>query len=470
MTAVNHRVTRVSPVGNSQNTVVGERGQDDTMTDEDEEMGEATEEPIIRTVKDPGCPSQEERDRHYTTHMPYRSWCPVCVQAKGKENPHFRKKEKKAGDKPVVGLDYKSFGQSISEDDKKTAIVMRDQYSVSTGAHIVRCKGASDEYIVEKLMEDIDQMGHTDIILKGDGEPALVQVMEEVKKRRVHDTIIQNPPAYDPQSNGAIEKAVDQCMCQLRSIKIELESRIGIEVVTQWPVIEWMVEYSCTTINRGQVGHDGKTPYRRLMGKEATQPFIEFGEQVLAKPLRQKKTNRKISLATRWITGTWIGLTDRSGENLVALPGGGPVIRVRTVIRKPESERWSPIAVREIKAIPRAPNPKDKAQQRVEPESMTRGISPEGESGINIKVPEVSDQPTVYRDFKITRQILERHGYSDECKGCEAAVMGYPPRQHNQGCRKRLEAEMVKDDALREGLKKRDERLLEDPTEISEPA
>ena len=37
MTAVNHRVKRVSPVGNSQNTVVGEGGQDATMTDEDED-------------------------------------------------------------------------------------------------------------------------------------------------------------------------------------------------------------------------------------------------------------------------------------------------------------------------------------------------------------------------------------------------------------------------------------------------
>ena len=154
----------------------------------------------------------------------------------------------------------------------------------------------------------------------------------------------------------------------------------------------------------------------------------------------------------------------------MALPNGGPVIRARTVIRKPESERWSPIAISEIKAIPRTPNPKDKAQQKVESESMTIGISPEGESGINVKVPEVSDQPTVYRDFKITRQVLERYGYSDECKGCEAAVMGYLPRPHNQGCRKRLEAEMTKDDTHRERLKKRDERLMKDPTGEPETA
>ena len=90
-----------------------------------------------------------------------------------------------------------------------------------------------------------------------------------------------------------------------------------------WAIIEWMTEHSATTINRAQVGHDGKTPFRRLLGKEAVQPLVEFGEQVLAKPLRQKKTSKKVSLATRWLHGTWVGIADRSNENLVVLPEGG---------------------------------------------------------------------------------------------------------------------------------------------------
>ena len=95
MTTVGSRVKRVSPIGNSQNITTDESSRDTGMTEMDGEMGETMEEPIIKTVRDPGCPSREEVEIHYTTHMPYRSWCPVCVQAKGEENPHFRKKEKK---------------------------------------------------------------------------------------------------------------------------------------------------------------------------------------------------------------------------------------------------------------------------------------------------------------------------------------------------------------------------------------
>ena len=117
-------------------------------------------------------------------------------------------------------------------------------------------------------------------MLKGDGEPALTQVMEAVKRGRSQQTILINPPAYDPQSNGAVEKGVDQFMGQLRTIKLSLESRLKQPINNRWAVMNWMTEHACTTIKRAQIGHDGKTPYQRLTGKEAVQPLAEFGEQV----------------------------------------------------------------------------------------------------------------------------------------------------------------------------------------------
>ena len=466
MTTAAGRRKRVSPVV-TQSTVKGDAtmgaADDDEGLDgpEEEEMGEAN----LKVVRDPGCPSKEEMERHYMTHMPFRSWCPICIQGKAKENPHYRDKVRKQGDKPVVGLDYKSFGQSLKEDDKRTSIVLRDKFSITTRAHVVRCKGTEDAFVVDQLVRDIDEMGHTEIILKGDGEPALVQVMEAIKRRRSHSTILENSPAYDPQSNGAIEKAVDQFTAQLRTIKLGLESRIKAKIDTKWNIVEWMVEHACTTINRGQMGHDGKTPYRRLMGKEASQAMAEFGEVVWAKPLRQKKTNRKIALATRWISGIWVGLTSRSGENLVILPEGGPVIRVRTVVRRPASERWDAKAISDVIALPRLPNPRDTRQEKIEPESMTQGISVDGDSGANLKEPEpAEEQEATRRDFKITKPILERFGYSDACKGCEAVVFGLPPRPHSQSCRHRLEAEMRKDEGHHQRLQQRDERLQRETT------
>ena len=35
-------------------------------------------------------PTQQERELHNLTHLPYRSWCEICVKAKGKETPSRR--------------------------------------------------------------------------------------------------------------------------------------------------------------------------------------------------------------------------------------------------------------------------------------------------------------------------------------------------------------------------------------------
>ena len=44
---------------------------------------------------------------------------------------------------------------------------------------------------------------YQDVILKGDGEPALVQELENVNLPKKHPPLL---PAYDPQTNGAEEK------------------------------------------------------------------------------------------------------------------------------------------------------------------------------------------------------------------------------------------------------------------------
>ena len=66
-----------------------------------------TEEAKYSVAKDPGEPTQEELERRYITHLPFRSWCPVCIEAKGKEDPHYKVKVK--SEKAKIGLDYKSF-------------------------------------------------------------------------------------------------------------------------------------------------------------------------------------------------------------------------------------------------------------------------------------------------------------------------------------------------------------------------
>ena len=136
----------------------------------------------------------------------------------------------------------------------------------------------------------------------------------------------------------------------------------------------------------------------------------------------------------------------------------GATVRVRTILRRPLSDRWNVDAVKAIEASPRVPNPKDLNQDRVLPERLTKVIEVE-ETGMDIpqaadKIPEFK-----FREFKITKAILERFGYTPGCKGCAAAMAGTDARRHADECRSRIEEAIKTDDILRMRLDMRDSRL-----------
>ena len=105
--------------------------------------------------------------------------------------------------------------------------------------------------------------------------------------------------------------------------------------------MEWIVELSTVLINRCLVGHDGKTPYARLMGKHSGKEIIEIGERVLAKISRGKESGRRQSLQTRWHEAVWVGIAKKSNEHIVVIEGSGQAIRCRTIRRRPTNNRWN---------------------------------------------------------------------------------------------------------------------------------
>ncbi len=44
----------------------------------------------------------QEMEEHALTHMPYTSWCPICVKAKGKQDAYKQQQSKQ----PVIQIDF----------------------------------------------------------------------------------------------------------------------------------------------------------------------------------------------------------------------------------------------------------------------------------------------------------------------------------------------------------------------------
>ena len=426
----------------------------------------------IQLARDPGDPTEEERDAHWMMgHAIYRSWCPVCVKARGKEEAHKKQDERNKSCKNTVCYDYKTFGQEENIDDKATTLICKDEKTKMRFAHVCENKGASDEWVMQKLLEDMERLGHTEVIIKSDGEPALVQVMEKLKERRSHPTIVQHPPAYDPQAHGAAEQTVQDFMGQVRAMKIALEARLQSKVESDWAVMQWMVEWAPELINRCRIGQDGRTSYFRLYGKDSRKAILEFAEQVMAKPLRGKKSGKKLALRERWVFGAWVGLDPKTNEHVVILADGGAAIRVRTVLRRPMSDRWSVEALKTICSTPRRPNPADFTQRKTLPERQTKTIKVEiEENGEDIKMPEAREKEFKCREFRITKSILDVCGYTERCKGCDAAIIDGPPHGAFARVQAPIETLIVLDDTLenlRSRLENRDTRLHPDPLDAS---
>ena len=428
------------------------------------------EKPPIRVAKDPGAPTEQEVQEHYATHLPYRSWCPVCVKARGTEEP--RKKATTSNDKPIVSMDCKELGEEI-EDDKIEMIVIKDEKTGCVSAHHCERKGATDTWAMDRVIDDIETFGHNDVILKTDGEPSMLQVQRHVKAKRAGTTIPMNPPAYNPQSNGAAERAVQEVTCQIRALKIGLQERIKAKVGTNWAIMQWMIELAPVLINRCLVGKDGRTPYRRLMGKDSAKGIVELGERVLAKIARGRQSGRKQSLKTRWEDAVWVGIAKRSNEHIVVLEGGGPAMRCRTIKRRPQDCRWEANKVSEMKATPRHPNPKDEQdgdiKAKLDVKVEVKEIVPE----LRLPKPETAEpREAKRRNFRITKKLLEKYGYSAGCPGCEAALDGRRAREHSDLCRSRLEESMELDPEDENRIRSRDQRAYGggDPERESPPA
>eukprot|EP00971_Amphidinium_carterae_P041562 816197-Amphidinium_carterae.2 len=58
---------------------------------------------IPRELRLPAQPTKQEQDEHRITHLPDRSWCPICVKAKGQPT-HHRKGALK--EQSILQLDY----------------------------------------------------------------------------------------------------------------------------------------------------------------------------------------------------------------------------------------------------------------------------------------------------------------------------------------------------------------------------
>jgi hypothetical protein len=337
--------------------------------DSEREDPEEARRVIVKSVE--SRPRQEEVDEHNVNHIPFRSWCTHCVKGKASNQGHSSSASGgHESDVPVVSIDY-AFINEDGEDRKRRKerekrgeereegegrgmpmIVIHDSKSKYVAAEIVPEKGVS-EYAVRRVAQIGNRRGYRRVIIKSDQEASIVALKGAVKRELELEVSFEESPVGEHQSNGAVENAIKRVQGQIRTVRDALESRIGERVKGGDNVFTWLVRNAAASMNRYQVGSDGRTAHERLRGRRFRRDVAEFGESVLyirAESVGKDKYN------SRWEEGVFLGVREESGEIIVGTKEG--VIKARAFRKKgSEKERWSNESVKSVGGIPWEPIP-----------------------------------------------------------------------------------------------------------------
>ena len=423
-------------------------GQREQAQEPDGLPGGEDEAQTPRAAKAPKVPSAREVEEHELTHCPARSWCDQCVKGQSKDFPH-RSVTGELADSSVVrvSMDYcfLSEGASIKKTDHEqteaartvmTVLVVVETLCRSIWAYACESKGASEAWVVEQVAYDLQTVGLANerIVIKSDQEPSIIEMQRAVAAQRAGhgSTAIENSRVGDSNSNGRVERAIQDFKGLVRTLRSDLESKIGVKIELSHPIVPWMVRHASHLINVTRVRENGRTAYQLMKGRKCAAKLVPFGETVLFKV--PKTSARLGGFEDRWESGCWIGFIIRSGEHLVGTADG--VYKVSTVMRRAAGSRWSAENVGAIKGTPEYPVPGSTGHHI--PAYARKNQGPASETTVFMPAPpEAEPEP---RKAHINRSDMMEHGATERCPGCKALKSGKYRAKHTVERRQRFEA------------------------------
>ena len=185
-----------------------------------------------RAVQAPKQPTPQEILEHNVTHLPYRSWCPTCVQARGRAN----NRPKQQSTLPIIQLD---FAYLKGFDDSKV-------HPILTAIDI-----QSGMMMALQLSEKQRLFGGrtTHVILQSDQEDYLIALTKAVANRMGNITT-RTSPAYSSQSQGGVERAHRTLFGQIRTLRAQMFQSYNRTITMKHLIMPWIVRHSAYIVNR----------------------------------------------------------------------------------------------------------------------------------------------------------------------------------------------------------------------------
>ena len=335
--------------------------------------------------------------------------------------------------------------------DKQTG----EKYARATGKKGVGTAGELD-WLIQDMTHELKAWGHSGgigghIIMKCDNENTIKALHDAVGKLLGGRVIPEHPPKGESQSNGRPEEVGRTMRGFARVLKAQLEDSAKIDIGCEDAIAVWLVRWSAMLPSRFLIGKDGKTPFERRRGRQCQIAIERFGEKVWYKDLKSK-TEGQDKADADWAEGLWLGHARSSNEVLIGTRSG--VVRAWAVRRMGPEDRWDAKLIREMKGTPQQPNPNRPGTAI--PIKINFDEIP-GHDNIMIQPARAEEGP---RSMFIKGWMLEKYGYTGDCKGCEYKRAGMEAQgPHTRACRTRVEAAVEQDARGRAAKSRAEERF-----------
>ena len=110
----------------------------------------------------------------------------------------------------------------------------------------------------------------------------------------------------------------------------------------------WLVRHAAALITWWARGHDGRTAFQRVRGREFSTRLLTFGEYCSFKNRNQEPSSS--TDGRRFHQGIFIGVDRRTGQYM--LYSNDEVRLARTVVRAPENDKWDKDKLAAVRVTP----------------------------------------------------------------------------------------------------------------------
>ena len=276
-----------------------------------------------RATAAPKQPTQQEVQEHNLTHMPYRSWCPICVQGMGRSTSHLQQTSRK----PIIQVDF----AYLRGYEDQQAVAILTAIDIETGlcmATMLPDKQQLFDYASNCIQTFIYEIGRPNSILQSDNEPYLKALLQSVANK-IGSISVRHSPAYSSQGQGSIERLHRTLFGQVRILKEQIRQCYNISITMKHPMTPCVIKHSAFLINTYLIHSDGHTSHVRRWKSDNKTPICEFGKTILYMVAGASKHQ---PLENRFFKGIWLLKDTTSGESYTGI--GGRVIKARTIRRQ----------------------------------------------------------------------------------------------------------------------------------------